>query len=381
MSEPPPRLKQKQKQKQPASKLQHSPTESLEASQVGTSSDTKTFSTVASAARSSQATKPPGFETTTVNSTTDKTSEWPDLLALNISSAVAKQTSAQPVARIQPLNIGYNPVEQSHFLHLRGVSALPSANNNLTSLPIPGFQRSKASLSGAVAANIEVPPGFVTSEWESIHKDSIYKTPPSSNLPVHERVANGVDMRFPQVVTEGSVINQVRQALDNDRERFNYFRNLSGWYRNSEITVQEYVRRCRELFGDLKWMLIGHQLAQVMPIEGKRNELLQNVYVGQFRSPMTSTNYVRPLQITPPQRMPMPNTNPAPAPIHVSRSEPALLQAGMAKWGVLANRVVPNWESEMEYPTLHSRPAATGMRGQVQPPGLPAHSWKARVPV
>lgn len=390
MSEQPPRMKQRQKQLAPQPQPTSTPFTETSSNTVDTPSDSKTTVSVvpktSTTASESQAKKPPGFESSRPTSNppmnTDSASEWPDLLSLTLLST-AEQPQRSSAGRIQPPPVSYNPLEPSHFPPL-SIPALLSVTNNNYSTAAPSVERSKASLSAAVASSI--PPGFVTPQWQLIQQDSIYKSPSYSNLPAQGTTVGNVSSgTLQQGVTEGTVISMVREALDNDRERFNHFRNLSGWYRNSEITVQEYVLRCRELFGDYKWMLIGHKLAQVMPIECKRNELLQNAYAGMTQSP-----YEYPTQ---PQHFPqlLPVTRNSgittmPAPIHMSKSEPALLPTGgsssrAAKWGVLTNRVVPNWESKLEYPTLNPGGPSSGVRGHVQPPGLSGHGWiKARVP-
>ena len=384
MSEQPPRMKQRQQHQTP--RLQPSTTTSTPSTETlsnttGNPSDSKT-STVASktaatkktAAGASQAKKPPGFEssqpTKSPTMNTDSASEWPDLLALNISPPEDDSKQA-PTPKIQPPRGSYNPLEPSNFPPL-SFSIVSTANNNYAT-SAPPAQRSRASLSAAVASNI--PPGFVSPQWQLIQQDSIYKSPSSSNLPVQGTAGSVGSGALQQGVTEGSVISMVREALGNDRERFNYFRNLSGWYRNSEITVQEYVLRCRELFGDYQWMLIGQKLAQVMPIECKRNELLLNVYAGmtQLQHPSVSPSEYH-NQLPPSAQLVLMNTSSTatPPPIHVSRSEPTLLQTSRAaKWGIITNRGVPNWESELEYPTLHPGGSSAG----------PGHGWiKARVP-
>ena len=137
--------------------------------------------------------------------------------------------------------------------------------------------------------------------------------------------------------------------------------------------MQEYVLRCRQLFGDSDWRVVGPQLAQVMPIEGKRNELLLNVLPDASISDYFPSAF--------PQLSPANNT-PATT-LHVSHSAPSLHNR-QARWGEGKTKV-PNWQSECEYPTLHSRPptatTATSLTRQLQPPGLPAHSWKTRVRV
>ena len=357
--EQPPRMKLRQEQqKQP-------PTDRPSAEVQVLSTKTDSNSTDTSLTTAPRAKNPPGFETalqqTAMN--TAGTNEWPDLQALAITPKEQPKSVTAP-SKPQPPGVSHNPSlwSRAHFPALKITAA--ACNSNL--FP-PG---SNPDESGAIGTN--VPPGFVASQWQTSQKDSLAYTPPVPYNSSNVRVS--VDAIPSQSVKnmEKSVIDLVVQALDRDREKFNHFRNLSGWYRNSEITVREYVVRCRQLFGDLKWMVVGPQLAQVMPIEGKRNELLQNVYYYDMDEPLDN-----PSSLT----NPTPSLTDSTAPMHVSRSEPTLLQRPTShlRWGIGggSRTAAPNWQSECEYPSLHSQ-SSTGMKGQLQPP---THSWKARVPV
>ena len=390
--EQPPRLKQKQQQQEQQKQQQEQQKQPATGAinNVGTASGNASKKPAAAAAAaaittssSSQRKKPPGLGTSqnsVVKTTT--TSEWPDLTL----SAVPKE---QPKTVLPPQNPGqkqkprvvsFRRLESRQFPPL-SILTPQSCNANLAASLLQ--QQSSPNEESVDGSN--VPPGFVnTQQWQKINQDPIYKSESSQPNHMTSMSGNVNTIIPPPTITEGGVITLVRDALDHDRDKFNYFRNLSGWYRNSEITVHDYVRRCRELFGDLKWMLIGPQLAQVMPIEGKRNELFQNVY---RQPPMLSDHYPTSL-LAPPEPLPLPQSAASSGSLlHVSRSEPMLLRSttGAGKWGVLSNRVVPNWESECEYPSLHTRAtsaattaADTGRRVQ-PPPGVA--SWKTRVPV
>ena len=336
-------------------------------------SNTMSNSVAATTAAATEVKKPPGFEKSqpkaTVNS--DISGEWPDLLALSIapnkgSKVVSSSTRrlphpVKPVKPVKPPAVSsYNPLEPAHFPPLSNTAEPPyNTNSSLVGEPAPDYSTSRN-------ASSNIPPGFVTPQWQLIQQDSVYNR--SSN-PTSASVA--ADTALSAKSKEECVINLVRQALDHDREKFNHFRNLSGWYRNSEITVQEYVLRCRQLFGDSDWRVVGPQLAQVMPIEGKRNELLLNVLPDSALSDYFPSSGFPQLSSA--------NNTPA-ASLHMSHSEPSLLPNRQAKWRE-GKTMVPNWQSECEYPTLHSRPGGASMTRQLQSPGLPAHSWKTRVRV
>ena len=69
------------------------------------------------------------------------------------------------------------------------------------------------------------------------------------------------------------MIEKVRKALNYNESKFTQFVTISGWYRNSEVTVHEYASQCYLLFGDA-WYEIGPQLSQVLPVKSKRKELM-----------------------------------------------------------------------------------------------------------
>lgn len=70
--------------------------------------------------------------------------------------------------------------------------------------------------------------------------------------------------------TERQVISKVREILG---DKFSTFKTLSGWFRNEEISVQEYNKQCLELFGP-SWKELGPEIAMVLPVEEKQKELL-----------------------------------------------------------------------------------------------------------
>lgn len=74
-------------------------------------------------------------------------------------------------------------------------------------------------------------------------------------------------------IIEAEVIDRVRKVLSYDQGKFTQFMTLSGWYRNGELSVQEYSAQCRELLGRA-WEEIGPQLARVLPSKTQRKELL-----------------------------------------------------------------------------------------------------------
>ena len=321
--------------------------------------------------------KPPGFESTqpsaTVNS--DLSSEWPDLMSLTVAEAPLQQrlpTVITSSAKMLPLQVrrtpvvNYNPLEPSNFPSLSSAASATYPNNS--NLALLGQPPNSTANSGGMG----IPPGFVPPGWQQIRQDPIYSqstTIAVSSNPVTTSTSNSVsNVAAPSRSKEEYVIGQVRQALNYDREKFNLFRNLSGWYRNSEITVQEYVRRCRILFGEGMWMAVGPQLAEVMPIEGKRNELVQNLSPVSGLSSSALTN--------------LPSLSAFPPPgtasfLPVLSEDPQQQRNRQARWGEDRRSGVPNRQSEREYPTLHSRPGA-GMTGQ--PSGM-VHTWKARVQV
>lgn len=69
------------------------------------------------------------------------------------------------------------------------------------------------------------------------------------------------------------VFEDIRKALDYNKEKFKAFQTLSGWFRGGEIPLTEYNTRCELLFGP-RWAEIGPLIAKAMPQGEKREELI-----------------------------------------------------------------------------------------------------------
>lgn len=92
----------------------------------------------------------------------------------------------------------------------------------------------------------------------------------------NDRVASGKRSPTSEKKSKQSqVIEKVRKALGYSKEEFTRFKTLMGWYKNGEITVQEFKAQCVVLFGS-KWREIGPEVAEVMPDQEKKNELLSS---------------------------------------------------------------------------------------------------------
>lgn len=70
------------------------------------------------------------------------------------------------------------------------------------------------------------------------------------------------------------VFEDIRKALDYNKEKFKSFQTLSGWFRGGEMPLVEYSTRCEGLFGPQWWAEIGPLVAKAMPHGEKREELL-----------------------------------------------------------------------------------------------------------
>ena len=308
-----------------------------------------------------QVRKPPGFEGTEPSVTTNSAfeNEWPDLSTLSVSAAPKQPpqnttvSASSLLSRPLPATSRYNPLEPSNFPPLPSTTT----SNKYTHPQNSNLKRVKTNAKYPAYSGLEssaIPPGFM--EWDRIQQDQIYSAP---SAPATTNQATTVIV--PGRLKEDYVIDQVRQALNYDREKFNFFRNLSGWYRNSEITVQEYVMRCRQLFGEGMWMAVGPQLAQVMPIESKRRELTQLLEPHSFSSsvfPPTFPSAFPPFDVQATSTWAaagQPKTNQQ----NIMRQQ--------TRWGEGQRGGVPDRQNEVEFPTLQSS-------------GL-LHPWKARVPV
>ena len=74
------------------------------------------------------------------------------------------------------------------------------------------------------------------------------------------------------------VFEDIRKALDYDKEKFKDFQSLSGLFRSGRMTLIDYNTRCKELFG-LRWSEIGPLVAKVMP-QGEKRDELQDLFSG-----------------------------------------------------------------------------------------------------
>lgn len=82
------------------------------------------------------------------------------------------------------------------------------------------------------------------------------------------------------------VFEDIRKALDYDKEKFKHFQTLSGWFRSERIPLKNYSKQCEDLFGP-QWAKIGPLVAKAMPKGGKREELLS--LFGQSSGSTSST--------------------------------------------------------------------------------------------
>lgn len=69
------------------------------------------------------------------------------------------------------------------------------------------------------------------------------------------------------------VFEDIRRALDYDKEKFKLFQTLSGWFRSEKMPIKDYNSQCQDLFGP-QWAKIGPLVARAMPKGEKRDELL-----------------------------------------------------------------------------------------------------------
>lgn len=75
---------------------------------------------------------------------------------------------------------------------------------------------------------------------------------------------------------QSQLIEKVRKSLNYDKDKFTHFKTLMGWYKNSEISVEEFKAQSLVLFGSNRWREIGPELAEMMPNSEKKNELLSS---------------------------------------------------------------------------------------------------------
>lgn len=69
------------------------------------------------------------------------------------------------------------------------------------------------------------------------------------------------------------VTENIRSGLGYDNSTLTQLKTLSGWFKNSEDTVQEYAAHCSVLFGTA-WQKIIPQVAELLPKQTRKDELL-----------------------------------------------------------------------------------------------------------
>lgn len=103
------------------------------------------------------------------------------------------------------------------------------------------------------------------------------KVEPVSQKPAAENVSNKPAPSKSSTSSNSSIsgsriFEDIRRALSYDQEKFKEFQSLSGWYRGGGLALEQYNRQCEELFGE-HWLVIGPQLAKVMPPGKTRDKL------------------------------------------------------------------------------------------------------------
>lgn len=94
--------------------------------------------------------------------------------------------------------------------------------------------------------------------------------------PTYETSSTGqtvTDTSSTSSISGSSIFEEIRQALGYNQEKFREFQTLSGWYRNGGVSIGHYNSQCEELFGR-QWLVIGPQLAKVMPRGECREKLV-----------------------------------------------------------------------------------------------------------
>ena len=192
--------------------------------------------------------KPPGFETVSNSSIkgTGAELEWPD--PTEWPDVTSKPTQEWPIG----------PPTGFPSYSVMGMEPPKPVIPSQAPFPPPGL------ILGSDHSGPNPPPGFAA----GILKDILQ---PHSNQYRHNRHQ---DSRNDHKALEAEVIQRVRKMLGCDNAKLSLFKTLSGWYRNSEISVQEYAAQCHQLFGDQGWQEIGPQLARVLPVQSKQRELL-----------------------------------------------------------------------------------------------------------
>ena len=267
---------------------------------------------------------PPGFTFSHPEETKTTKTEWPDLTGGTVPSVsmFPPNVSEQPVlgnitAAVMNANQNREPnlISETSFPSLGSVPISSSASSDQTwqlaleTVPNPPRSEQSKLLKFAVAAtnsssSTSSYSGSLVSRSSPASYQSVPATqvgvldfssqnfPPMASAPV---VIGGSEMlggtnqndfntKPTTLSTEASskkskqsqLIEKVRKSLGYDKDRFTRFKTLMGWYKNSEISVEEFKAQSLALFGSYQWREIGPELASMMPNPEKKNELLSS---------------------------------------------------------------------------------------------------------
>ena len=277
---------------------------------------------------------PPGFSFSRPEETkTTETSEneWPDLSGGTVPSVSMFPSSvSEPVlgnitAAVMNANQNREPnlLSESSFPSLHSVPISSSASSDQTwqfaleTVPDPPRSEQSKLLKFAVAATnssssvsnysaptpIPVPQRPLPPTTQVGFSDfSSQNFPPMTSCHVvgggeiHNRNESTI------VSTESStkrskqsqLIEKVRKSLDYNKDKFTHFKTLMGWYKNNEISVEEFKAQSLVLFGSNQWRKIGPEVAEMMPNIEKKNELLSSFGVrSRVAKNATATNYAK----------------------------------------------------------------------------------------
>ena len=167
-------------------------------------------------------------------------------------------TLATPSASQQPLS-GDNRDGKTRGVEKKAESSAPPVT------PPPGYARTSHPPNP--------PPGLVMGHIpNSKPPASTRDFPPLSSLKSDPPLP-AAPPPASKTVGGSKVFEEIRQALDYDKEKFKEFQSNSGWFRSGVLTIGEYDSFCKELFGP-RWQDIGPLIAKVMPQGKKREELV-----------------------------------------------------------------------------------------------------------
>lgn len=270
---------------------------------------------------------PPGFtfsrpEETKMTETSE--TEWPDLTSGTVPSVsmFPPNVSEQPVlgnitAAVMNANQNREPnlLSESSFPSLGSVPISSSASSDQTwqyaleTVPNPprseqskllkfavaatNSSSSTSSCSGSLASR-SIPASYqsVPVTQVGVLDFSSQNFPPMTSAPVvigGSRMLGGANQNDfntkPTTLStdtslkrskQSQLIEKVRKSLDYDKDKFTRFKTLMGWYKNSEISVEEFKAQSMALFGSYQWRETGPVLAEMMPNPEKKNELLSS---------------------------------------------------------------------------------------------------------